>query len=294
MLIAGRDVRSSPFIIAEVGLNHNGSVETAMRMIDAAAVAGVDAVKFQTFKADGVCGPEQVYTYRSQGKEVTEPRINLFRRAELPDSAWPTLKAQCRRSGVIFMSTPQNPSDLDTLLRVGVPVVKIGSDDLTNHAMLRYCSRPLLGLPLILSCGMSDMAEVYQALEVVGAFEGQPVALLVCTSLYPTRLQDANLARITSLRAAFPMVPIGFSDHTRGSVAAIAAVALGACVFEKHMTLDHNLPGPDHEFSADPTDLMSWVWAIRQAHKALGSPLVRPTKEETINKAKYQRKGVPA
>jgi N,N'-diacetyllegionaminate synthase len=288
MLIAGHKIGAAPFIIAEAGLNHNGSLDMAIEMVRVAAQAGCTACKFQTFKAEGVCGPDQTYTYRSQGQTITEPRINIFRRAELPAHAWATLKAECDHRGLIFLSTPQNPSDVDTLMRVGVPALKIGSDDLTNEPMLRYCSAQ--GLPLILSCGMSDLAEVYRALEITGALDGKPVALLVCTSQYPTKLKDANLARITALHAAFPRVPIGFSDHTVGSLGAVVAAALGAVIFEKHFTLDRNLPGPDHEFSADPATLTKWAWSIKSAYASLGSPIVRPTKEELINKAHYQRK----
>lgn len=290
MLIAGHRIGCEPFIIAEAGLNTNGNIRTALEMVKVAADSGCNAIKFQTFKAEGVCSEDQLYTYRSQGQEVTEPRINLFKRAELPDHAWPLLKQECERYGLTFLSTPQNPSDLDLLLKVGVPAVKIGSDDLTNEAMLQHAAKA--DVPLILSCGMSDLAEVYAALDITGAFDGSEVAMLVCTSQYPTRIRDANLRRITALRSAFPEVPIGFSDHTAGTLAAAVAVALGACIFEKHMTLSRDMPGPDHEFSADPPTLMRWVQGIRNAHAALGSGLVRPNPEERKAKALYQRRDV--
>ena len=190
------------------------------------------------------------------------------------------------------MSTPQNRSDLDILLNVGVPAVKVGSDDFTNLPLLKSYAES--GLPLILSAGMSDMGEAHQALETVGAFDGYPVILLVCTSQYPTPPDDANLARISTLRAAFPIVPIGFSDHTRGSLASSLAVALGAVFLEKHFTLDHDLPGPDHWFSEDTAGLNEWVEALRTAYSMLGSPLVRPTPTERENKREYQRRLVAA
>lgn len=277
--------------MAEVGLNHNGELDRALEMIHVAATAGCDAVKFQTFKASGVCDPDQVYSYTSQGQVITEPRINIFRRAELAPGVWPLIKAECEAAGVIFLSTPQNPSDLDVLLKVGVPAIKVGSDDLTNHQMLRYCARDDVGLPIILSCGMSDLGEVYAAMEAV---RGVEVALLVCTSQYPCPPADANLRRIQTLRTAFRGVPVGFSDHTVGHIAAVTAVGLGACVFEKHFTLDHDLPGPDHGFSADPNELLSWVAAIREAHIMLGSPEVKPTHAELQAKPKYQRTKVAA
>jgi N,N'-diacetyllegionaminate synthase len=283
----------APFVVAEVGINHNGELERALEMVHVAARAGCDAVKFQTFKAaEFVNDPSQMFTYRSQGREVTESMLAMFQRYELPVSAWPVIKEECQKAGILFFSTPQNRSDLDILLQLGVPAVKVGSDDFTNLPLLKsYAST---GLPLILSTGMSDLAEAHQALEAVGALDGYPVILLVCTSQYPTPPEDANLARITTLRAAFPMVPIGFSDHTRGSLAAAMAVALGACFLEKHFTLSHELPGPDHWFSEEPEGLVDWVAGIRAAQTMMGSPLVRPTAIERGNKLEYQRRLVAA
>jgi sialic acid synthase SpsE len=283
----------SPFVVAEVGINHNGSLESALEMIHVAHRAGCDAVKFQTFKADEfVNDPGQMFTYRSQGQEVTESMLAMFQRYELPPSAWQVIKEECARVGILFFSTPQNQSDLDILLRVGVPAVKVGSDDFTNLPLLKGYARS--GLPLILSSGMSDLAEAHQALETVGALEGYPTILLVCTSQYPTPPADANLARIKTLQSAFPTVPIGFSDHTRGAVAATVAVALGACFLEKHFTLSHDLPGPDHWFSEDPQSLAEWVGTIRAAEQMLGNPLVRPTTTERGHKREYQRRIVAA
>lgn len=282
-----------PFVVAEVGINHNGELARAQEMIYVAARAGADAVKFQTFKAaEFVNDPSQMFTYRSKGREVTESMLEMFRRYELPQHAWEQLKVECERAGVIFISTPQNRSDLDILLQVGVPAIKVGSDDFTNLPLLRSYAQT--GLPLILSSGMSDLAEAQQALDTVGALDGYPTILLVCTSQYPTPPQDANLSRISTLRHAFPNVPIGFSDHTEGPVAAAVATGLGACFVEKHFTLDHDLPGPDHWFSADPGELKAWIDGIRAAYRMLGSPLVRPTAAERVNKCEYQRRVVAA
>jgi len=282
-----------PYVVAEVGINHNGELERALEMIHVAKSAGCDAVKFQTFKAkEFVNDPSQMYTYRSQGKEVTESMLTMFERYELPERAWGTIKTECEKEGITFFSTPQNRSDLDMLCEVGVPAIKVGSDDFTNLPLLK--SYADTDLPLILSTGMSNLAEAYQALEAVGAFDGYPVILLVCTSQYPTPPDDTHLARITTLRGAFPMVPIGFSDHTRGSLASSLAVALGAVFLEKHFTLDHNLPGPDHWFSEDPVGLTQWVESIRSAHNMLGSPVVRPTEVERNNKREFQRRLVAA
>lgn len=283
----------NPFIVAEVGINHNGDLERALEMVHVAKSAGCDAVKFQTFKAlEFVNDPTQMFTYQSQGQAVTESMLAMFQRYELPDSAWPVIKSECEKAGILFFSTPQNQSDLDTLLKVGIPAVKVGSDDFTNLPLLRGYAKS--GLPLILSTGMSDLAEAHQALEAIGGLDGYPVILLVCTSQYPTPPDDTNLARIKTLRAAFPMVPIGFSDHTSGSLASSLAVALGAVFLEKHFTLSHNLPGPDHWFSEDPAGLAEWVNGIRAANRMIGSPLVRPTEIERGNKKEYQRRLVAA
>jgi sialic acid synthase SpsE len=282
-----------PFVVAEVGINHNGELERALEMIHVAKSAGCDAVKFQTFKANEfVNDASQMFTYRSQGREVTESMLAMFQRYELQEGSWPVIKAECGKAGIMFFSTPQNRTDLDVLLGVGVPAVKIGSDDLTNLPLLKSYART--GIPLIISSGMSDLAEVHQALEAVGALDGYPVVLLVCTSQYPTPPEDANLSRITTLRSAYPSVPIGFSDHTSGPLASALAVSLGAVFLEKHFTLSNDLPGPDHWFSEDPSGLAEWVTGIRTAHRMLGSPLVRPTMVERGNKREYQRRLVAA
>lgn len=277
-----------PFIVAEVGINHNGRLDTALQMIDAAKNAGADAVKFQTFRASElVAGREQLFTYRSQGKEVTESMLAMFERYELPAEAWKTIKAACEKAGLIFFSTPQNRTDLDILLEVGVPAIKVGSDDFTNIPLLRSYAQTRL--PLILSCGMSTLAEVYTSLDAVGAFDAYPVALLLCTSQYPTPPSDVHLHKLETLRAALPETVIGFSDHTEGHTAATAAVALGARIFEKHFTLDRDLPGPDHWFSEDPQSLTSWCSAIRDAFTMLGSAVVRPTATEAANRMSFRR-----
>lgn len=269
----------SPFIVAEAGINHNGEVERALAMVRIAREAGADAVKFQTFRAAEFVGdPAQTYTYQSQGRKVTESMLAMFRRCELPRKAWFALKAECERQGIMFLSTPQNRTDLDLLLEVGVPAIKIGSDDFTNLPLLK--SHATTGLPIILSCGMADMSEVRSSLKAVGALDGYPTVLLLCTSQYPAPPQDVNLRKLATLRAAFPNMTLGYSDHTQGSLAAAVATAFGAAVFEKHFTHSHDLPGPDHWFSEEPAGLAEWVRAIRTAHAMLGSPVVQPSPAE--------------
>ena len=270
---------ASPYCIAEVGLNHNGDLQLAKQMIDVAKEVGADAVKFQTFKAEEFCGdPEQLFTYQSQGQTVTESMLDMFKRYEFPEHYWQEIKSYCGEACIEFFSTPQNRSDLDLLMTVGVPAVKVGSDDFTNLPLLRSYAETKL--PLILSCGMSDLAEVYQALEAVGWFNGYPVSLLLCTSQYPTPSQDVNIFKIKTLQSAFPGLIVGFSDHTTGAQAAALAVACGAKIFEKHFTLSHDMPGPDHWFSEDPKGLAEWIQGIKTAHVLMGSPFIRPTESE--------------
>ena len=288
--IAGRSIGPDdpPYCIAEVGINHNGDLALAKRMIEVAREAGADAVKFQTFKADEFCGdPEQPFTYRSQGKSVTESMLAMFKRHEFSAEQWRDIKTHSDSVGITFFSTPQNRPDLDLLLSIGVPAVKVGSDDFTNLPLLR--SYAAENLPLILSCGMSDLAEVHQALDTVGWFDGYPLALLLCTSQYPTPPEDVNIAKLTTLQQAFPGLLVGFSDHTQGPLAAALAVARGARIFEKHCTLDHNLPGPDHWFSEDAQGLAKWIKNIRTADVLIGSPFLKPTGPELVNKREFQR-----
>jgi N-acetylneuraminate synthase/N,N'-diacetyllegionaminate synthase len=275
--VIGKD--TPPYCIAEVGINHNGDLAIAKRMIEAAKAAGADAVKFQTFKAEEFCGdPGQTFTYQSQGKQITESMLEMFRRYEFPTESWLEIKAHCALVGITFFSTPQNPSDLELLLKIGVPAIKIGSDDFTNLPLIRRYTES--HLPLILSCGMSDLAEVHQALEAAKWFDGYPVSLLLCTSQYPTPPKDVNINKLNTFQHAFPGLLVGFSDHTQGSLASSLAVSFGARIFEKHFTLSKDLPGPDHWFSEEPEGLADWVAHIRTSDILLGSPLIKPTKAE--------------
>ena len=281
VMIDGKTVGKGypPFIIAEAGINHNGKVETAFEMIKVAKNAGADAIKFQTFKTEEFVGdPYLTYTYRSQGKEITESMFEMFKRYEFNRDKWFLIKKKCDEEGIMFLSTPQNRSDLDVLLEVGVPAIKVGSDDFTNLPLLR--SYVETGLPLIVSCGMSDLSEVHNALEVIGFFQEYPTILMLCTSEYPTPPESVNLLKLRTLSHAFPGIVLGFSDHTLGPLASALAVSLGACVFEKHLTLNRDLPGPDHWFSEEPEGLKEWANSIRRAFIMLGKAEVRPTKAE--------------
>lgn len=284
---------AGPFLIAEAGINHNGSLERAFAMVDAARHAGANAVKFQTFSAERfVTDRSSVYTYKSQGVEITEPMIDLFKRHEFKRDEWAAIKRHCDNTGIVFLSTPQDRPDLDLLLEIGIPAIKIGSDDFNNLPLVQDYAKT--GLPLILSCGMANMGEVHVTLEAAGAFDLGQVILLLCTSQYPTPPEDANMRRLKTLSAAYPDTTLGFSDHTQGVEAACLAVAMGAVVFEKHFTLDNNLPGPDHWFSENPAGLARWVNAIRNATVMLGSPYLRATKAEEAIKQIARRSIVTA
>ena len=286
IIIGGKEVRnfSDPFVIAEVGINHNGEIEKAFQMIEVTKSVGADAVKFQTFKVhELISDPNLTYTYQSQGKEVTESMIDLFTRYEFNREQWLEVKKKCDQVGICFLSTPQNITDLNLLMEIGIDAVKVGSDDFTNLPLLKEYSKT--GKPLIISSGMADMGEIFQALDTVGAFEGYPVVLLLCISQYPTPIDDINLRRIQTLMKAFPDIPIGFSDHSQGALASSVATGLGACLIEKHFTLDRNLAGPDHWFSEDPDSLKDLLKSIRFSYRMMGSSILKPSKEE--EKMKY-------
>jgi N,N'-diacetyllegionaminate synthase len=268
-----------PFIIAETGINHNGNLERAFQMITVAKESGADAVKFQTFKAEEfISDHSQMFTYFSKGEKITESMFEMFKRYEFSIDSWFRIKEFCDKNKIIFLSTPQNSTDLDLLIKIGIPAIKVGSDDFTNLPLLKdYASTHL---PMIVSCGMADLAEVYQALETIGTLNGYPTVLLLCTSQYPTPSKDVNLLKLRTLANAFPMAVMGFSDHTQGTLASSLALAFGARCFEKHFTLNHEDPGPDHWFSEEPEGLKVWVNDIHKANEMLGSPIVKPTKNE--------------
>ena len=277
--------KNKPFIIAEAGINHNGSLAKALEMVAVAKEAGADAIKFQTYKASEIVMNDDLqYTYKSRGVLRRESMQQMFKRCEFSKAEWHTIKNACLKRNIIFLSTPQNLSDLEILIRLGVPAVKIGSDDLTNIPMLVEMAKKKL--PLILSTGMATSSEIKKT---VAALDGSKVVLLVCTSEYPAKEASLNLKRITTLYRLFPSVPIGLSDHSIGVQAASVAAALGACVFEKHFTLDHDLEGPDHWFSADPDELGEWVKAIHTTFVMLGNGLLRPTAAERRNKKMFRR-----
>jgi sialic acid synthase SpsE len=268
-----------PFIVAEVGINHNGELTKALKMIEVAKQSGLDAVKFQTFRAKEFCGDKtQMFTYQSQGKKITEPMFEMFKRYEFDYDDWFQIKQKCDDENILFLSTPQNRSDLDILLKLDLKAIKVGSDDFTNLPLLADYSKTKL--PMIVSCGMSDLSEVHEALDAIGTSNGYPTILLLCTSQYPTPSEDVNLLKLKTLAKTFPELVLGFSDHTKGSLASSLAIGFGAVFFEKHFTLDNNLAGPDHWFSENPETLKNWVDSIHKSFLMMGDPEVKPTSKE--------------
>lgn len=273
-------------IIAEVGLNHNGDYSLAVRSIKEAAKAGADAVKFQNFRTeDFIFGRSLTFTYKSRGKKVRESMWDLCKRCEMKKGWLKKLKRQCDKLGVIFLSTPTSEEGVKALVDIGVPMLKNGSDYLTNLSLLKYMGST--GLPVIISTGMADKPDVKDAVNAVRSGDKSAIVLMHCTSSYPTAPAEVNLNKMLALRDTFK-TQIGFSDHTMGSLAAVQAVTLGACMIEKHFTLNHDLPGPDHWFSMDPVELRQYVKDIREAELRMGKYSIEPTENEKINRNDFR------
>lgn len=271
-------------IIAEAGINHNGDVDIAKKMIDAVKNTEADCIKFQTFKAkEFITNPNLTYTYKSQGKKVTESQLEMFQRYEFSEKEWKKIISYCKKKKLIFATTAQNPSDLDFILSLtDLPFIKVGSDDLTNLDLLKYYAEK--GRPMIISAGMAYASEIEDAVLTIKKAGNKDITVLHCISSYPTEAEEVNLKKIPLIRDSFD-VKVGFSDHTIGSAAAIGAVCLGATVIEKHFTLSHDLSGPDHWFSIDADELKKYIQDIRFIEKAIGSSVLVPTeKEEKMRK----------
>lgn len=280
------------FIAVEIGLNHNGDQELAHRLVDAAADAGVDAVKFQNYRTEDFIGDRSVtYEYISSGQTIVESQYDMFSRYELPDLAWPDLLQHCEQRGVVFFSTPTSEAGIDQLVRLGVPLLKNGSDYLVHLPVIRAMART--GIPTVLSTGMATPGEVKDAVQAFRDAGGTDLILLHCTSAYPTPADEVHLRKIPALEEMFEC-PVGLSDHTVGTVAALGAVALGACFLEKHFTLDKSLPGPDHCFSADPAEIRVLVESVRVLERSLGERSIGPTPSENLGRMSFRLSCVAA
>jgi N,N'-diacetyllegionaminate synthase len=273
------------FIIAEAGVNHNGSLEMAFQLIDVAVAAGADAVKFQTFKAEkiiAVHAPKAGYQKETTGSD--ESQLEMVKKLELDEAAHSRLYQYCRQKSIQFLSTPFDLESIDLLNRLGLEIFKIPSGEITNLPYLRKLGA--LKKRLIMSTGMADLGEIEDALEVLTE-AGTPlenITVLHCNTEYPTPFEDVNLRAMLTIENAFPGIAVGYSDHTIGIEVPIAAVAMGASVIEKHFTLDRDLPGPDHRASLEPHELTAMISAIRNIEKALGTGSKKPSPSELKNK----------
>lgn len=268
-------------IIAEAGVNHNGSVDLALQLIDAAKASGADAVKFQTFRADRIATRSaQKAAYQQREAANDESQFEMLQRLELDATVHQRLFDHCEKIGIQFLSSPFDLQSVDLLDRLGVRLFKIPSGEITNLPFLEHIAAK--GRPVILSTGMSTLGEVEEAVQVLRAAGASEITLLHCVTEYPAPYAEINLRAMLTLKSALGL-PVGYSDHTSGVEIAIAAVAMGAEVIEKHFTLDRSLPGPDHSASLEPDEFKQMAAAIRNVEKALGTGIKAPASCELPN-----------
>jgi len=271
------------FIIAEAGVNHNGSLETALRMVEVAATTGADAIKFQTFKAEQlVSAKTQKAAYQSLHTSPRESQLDMLRGLQLDHAAHKFLSAHCQKCGILFLSSPFDEQSVDELLQLGMPLFKIPSGEITNLPLLQKIGET--GLEVVLSTGMSTLEEVKDAINILlqSGTAKKNITALQCNTEYPTPFEDVNLLAMQTLHKKLD-VRVGYSDHTEGVEACIAAAALGARVLEKHFTLDRSMPGPDHAASLEPSFLMQMITAVRNIEKAIGTGEKKPSPSEIKN-----------
>ena len=275
------------FIIAEAGVNHNGDIRLAEKLVDAAKNAGADAVKFQTFKANCLASKAaQKADYQRKNDERGGSQLEMLKRLELSYADFRSLKAYCTEKGIVFLSSAFDLESIDFLKSLDMPLYKVPSGEITNLPYLIKVADT--GKPLFVSTGVSDLTEVGLALKALRDYGAGPITLLHCNTQYPTAFEDANLRAMVTLREAFGL-PVGYSDHTLGIEAPVAAAALGAVVIEKHFTLDKSLAGPDHKASLGPQELKAMVTSIRNIELALGSGVKRMSSSEAPNKAAVRK-----
>ena len=281
------------FIIAEAGVNHNGSVELAKQLVDVAVQAGVDAVKFQTFKAENLVSKNaQKAAYQKETTDKQESQFDMIKKLELDVNTHKELISYCKVKGIMFLSTPFDHDSIDMLEELGLEIFKIPSGEITNLPYLRHIGS--LSKEVILSTGMADLGEIEDALDVLitAGTNRDLITVLHANTMYPTPMEDVNLKAMQTIGTAFD-IAYGYSDHTLGIEVDVAAVAMGATVIEKHFTLDKMMEGPDHKASLEPDELNAMVVAIRNIELALGSNVKRPSKSEKPN-MKIARKSIVA
>lgn len=281
-----------PFIIAEAGVNHNGKLQLALKLVDAAADAKADAVKFQTFRAKNVATRyAEMAAYQKKNLDKTESQLEMIKKLELPEKFYPKIIEHCRKRNIMFLSAPHGGfQSVDLLRSLRVPAFKFGSGDLTNIPLLQYAAR--LQKPMILATGMATMKEIKEALAAVKKTGNQQIIVLHCTTNYPCPLDEVNLRAMQTMMKELPH-PIGYSDHTLGIEVSVMAAALGACVIEKHFTLNRRMKGPDHIASVEPLELKKLVRQVKNTEVILGSPVKKPSPVEIAN-IKIARKSVVA
>lgn len=282
----------SVYIIAEAGVNHNGRLDLALKLCDAAKEAGVDAVKFQTWKTENiVTASARQAAYQTENTGVEESQYDMLKKLELSYAQFEEIQQYCKKIGIDFLSTPDEEESLEFLMNtLHLPMVKIGSGEVTNIPYLRTIAS--YQKPVILSTGMSTLAQVATAYDTLLKAGAPSVSLLHCTTNYPCPYDEVNLRAIQTLKDAFKC-QVGYSDHTMGTEIPVAAVAMGAEIIEKHFTLDCNMEGPDHKASLEPQELKLMVQQIRHIESALGDGIKRPNKSEAEN-AKVVQKSILA
>ncbi|RXJ68982.1 N-acetylneuraminate synthase [Halarcobacter ebronensis] len=274
---------SRVFIIAEAGVNHNGSIELAKKLIDAAVESGANAVKFQTFKTENLVSKNaQKAEYQKETTDINESQFEMIKKLELDVNTHKELIAYCNSKNIMFLSTPFDLDSIKLLSDLGLEIFKIPSGEITNLPYLREIGK--LDKKVILSTGMSDIGEVEDALDILieAGTKKENITILHANTEYPTPMEDVNLNAMVTMGKAFD-IAYGYSDHTLGIEVDIAAVAMGACCIEKHFTLDKNMEGPDHKASLEPDELKQMVKAIRNIELALGSGIKKPSKSESKN-----------
>ena len=279
------------FIIAEAGVNHNGDVHLAKKLVDAAKASGADAVKFQTWITEKLVTHDAALAEYQRRNAGGESQFEMLKKLELSQDAFRAVKAYADRIGILFLSTPDEQDSADFIDSLGVPAFKIGSGEVTNLAYLSHIARKRK--PVILSTGMSSLDEVRAAVDALCAAGTSELAVLHCVSNYPAAPAECNLRAMATLSAEFDC-PVGFSDHTLGFEISLAAVALGASIIEKHFTLDRGSSGPDHQASLTPDELAEMVVAIRRVEQAMGDGVKRPSVSELETRKVVQKSVVAA
>ena len=275
-------------IIAEAGVNHNGDLNIALKLCDAAKEAGADVVKFQTWKTEAIITKSVAQAeYQQENTGVQESQFDMLKRLELRYEDFSIIKEHCDSIGILFASTADEAESLDFLISIGIPFIKIGSGEIGNVSYLRYMGSKKM--PVILSTGMSSLADIDISIQALREGGATDITLLHCTTSYPCVFENVNLNAMNTIRDAFKL-PVGYSDHTLGSTVAVAAVAMGAKVVEKHFTLDKNMEGPDHKASSTPEEFKEYVKAIRDIETAMGNGEKVPTTvEKEISKVVLKR-----